>query len=281
MRAIAWWGGLSRRRRMLFAVVVLVVVAGAVTGVVRATSGSPAVTKGAEDRPGDVLLVPGYGGSTSSLDVLAAKIRAQGRTATVVQLAGNGTGDLQVQANILNGYVNQALVRGSGPVTVVGYSAGGVVAWLWDVEYSGVTKARDIITLGAPLHGTSLASLGAAFLPGECPQACQQLVPGSALLTRLANTAAASRPPWLSLWTTSDQVVQPPDSANLPGAVNVPLQSVCPGASIQHGQLPSTPLVIGIVLRALASGHPTAPGPGNCQSLLTLGRSLAALAPRI
>jgi triacylglycerol lipase len=264
MHVIAWWSGLSRRRRMLLTVVVLVVAAGAAFGGVRAAEGggvAPAASAG--DGPGDVLLVPGYGGSTGSLDVLAARIRAEGRTATVVHLSGNGTGDLQVQANVLNGYVNQALSSGSGPVTVIGYSAGGVVAWLWDVDYDGVAKARAVITLGSPLHGSNLASLGEAFVPGECPQACEQLVTGSALLTSLAGSPAA-RPPWLSLWTTDDQVVQPPDSARLPGAINVPLQSVCPGVSIQHGQLPSNPLVIGIVLHALASGQLSAPSPAAC-----------------
>ncbi len=275
MRAIAWlrgrWGALSLRRRMLFAVLAVVIAVAAVVGGVRATSGNPAVAKIAEDRPGDVLLVPGYGGSTGSLSVLAAKIRAAGRTATVVQLAGNGTGDLQVQANVLNGYVNQALDGGSGPITVIGYSAGGVVAWLWAVEYGGVAKARDIITLGSPLHGTSLAALGEAYVPGECPVACEQLVPGSALLDRLLGTSAASRPPWLSLWTTDDQVVQPPDSARLAGAINVPLQSICPGVSIQHGQLPSTPLVIGIVLQAIGSQQLTAPTSAQCRALQARG----------
>lgn len=264
MHVIAWWRGLSRRRRMLVAAVLLAVAAGAIAGGVSAVpGGGPGPVAAAGGKPGDVVLVPGYGGSTSSLDVLAAKIRATGRTAIVAHLAGDGTGDLQVQANVLNGYVNQALSSGSGPVTVIGYSAGGVVAWLWDVYYDGAAKARDVITLGSPLHGTSLAALGEAFVPGECPQACEQLVPGSALLTRLADSPAA-RPPWLSLWTTDDQVVQPPDSARLPGAINVPLQSICPGVSIQHGQLPSNPLVIGIVLRTLASARLSPPSPSAC-----------------
>ena len=98
---------------MLVAVLALVVVAGAAAGTVRALTLSPAVTSVDENHPGDVLLVPGYGGSTTALDVLAGKITASGGRAIVVQLAGDGTGDLQVQANVLNGYVNQALAAGS------------------------------------------------------------------------------------------------------------------------------------------------------------------------
>jgi triacylglycerol lipase len=272
---MGWLGGLSRRRRILVAVVAAGAVAGAVAGVVGSLGGSPAVTSASENRPGDVLLVPGYGGSTTALDGLAARISAAGRTAIVVHLAGNGTGDLRLQANVLNGYVNQALSAGSGPVTVIGYSAGGVVAWLWDEEYHGVARARQIITLGSPLHGADLAAVGVAFVPSDCPVACQELVPGSAMLASLQQTTAASRPPWLSLWTTDDRVVQPPDSARLAGAVNVPLQSVCPGVSIQHGQLPTAPLVVGIVLRELRGARLTAPAPSQCQSLLALGGSAA------
>ncbi len=268
------WGALSPRRRLLVAVLTLAIAAAAVTGIVAAWSGGgPPVPAADQNRPGDVLLVPGYGGSTAALDVLADRIRAAGRTATVVQLAGDGTGDLQVQANLLNGYVNRAIGAGSGPVTVVGYSAGGVVAWLWDVDYDGVAKARSIITLGSPLHGANLAAVGVANLPGECPQACQELVPGSAMLARLQQTSPATRPPWLSLWTTDDQVVQPPDSARLPAAVNVPLQTICPGVTIGHGQLPTAPLVVGIVLRTLTSARLAAPGRSDCRALQALGVS--------
>ncbi len=261
---------------MLVAVLTIVLVAGAVAGTVRALAGSPAVLPADENRPGDVLLVPGYGGSTTALGALAGRIAQAGGPAvrvTVVRLAGDGTGDLAEQANVLNGYVNRALTAGSGPVTVIGYSAGGVVAWLWDVDYDGVAKARRIITLGSPLHGADLAAVGAADAPGACPAACAELVPGSSMLNRLQGTAAATRPPWLSLWTTDDQVVQPPDSARLTGAVNVPLQSICPDASIGHGQLPTAPLVVGIVLRALRGTALTPPRPSDCRSLQHLGDS--------
>lgn len=266
MRA-RWWTGLSPRRRILVAGLASALAAVAVVAGVRLSRGQPEAVPG---RPGTVLLVPGYGGSTTSLEELAARIRGTGRTATVVPLAGDGTGDLTVQARVLDGYVNRAIGSGSGPVTVIGYSAGGVVAWLWDVDYGGGSRVGMIITMGSPLHGARIAAVGAAYDPAECPVACQQLVPGSALLTQLQQSAQA-RPPWLSLWSTSDQTVRPPDSARLPGAVNVPLQRVCPGADIQHSQLPTAPLVVGLILRALASGRVVAPPPGDCAAIRSLG----------
>ena len=189
----------------------------------------------------------------------------------MVQLAGDGTGDLAVQARVLNGYVNRAIGAGSGPVTVIGYSAGGVVAWLWYADYGGASRVGKIITLGAPLHGARIAAVGAAYDPAVCPVACQQLAPGSALLTQLQASTQA-RPPWLSLWSTDDQTVQPPDSARLPGAVNVPLQSVCPGVDIQHSQLPTAPLVVGLILRTLATNPLEAPPRSDCAALQALGQ---------
>ena len=43
-----------------------------------------------QDVVGPVLLVPGYGGSTGSLESLADLLRGAGRTAIVVSLPGDG-----------------------------------------------------------------------------------------------------------------------------------------------------------------------------------------------
>ena len=260
-------GGLSPRRRALLAGVALLAAAGAVVAGVAAAGGGPARAVAGyppQDRPGPVLLVPGYGGQTGALSVLAARIRATGRAATVVRLPGNGTGDLNADATVLNGAVTRALDAGAPSVDVIGYSAGGVVALLWARHDDGPGKARRVITLGSPFHGAQIAAGAEGFVPGACPLACQQLVPGSRLLAGLVAAPVPQRPRWMSLWTTDDQVVTPPGSARLAGAVNVPIQSVCPGERISHSQLPTNPVVTAIVLQAIGSGPLRRPTPADC-----------------
>jgi hypothetical protein len=189
----------------------------------------------------------------------------------LVSIPGNSTGDLLAQVDVLNGAVDRALAAGAPSVDVIGYSAGGVVAWLWVLRDAGAHKARRVITLGAPLHGTRLAAIGTALVPGACPLACQQLAPGSALLRGAERLPLPAELPWLSLWTEDDQTVTPPDSARLPGAVNVSVQQVCPGLRVSHGQLPSDPVVTGIVLGALSAPVLGAPQPAQCDGFAAAG----------
>lgn len=265
--------GLSPRRRLFFAGVTAVLTAAALLAGLQAGGVfSTPVARTVPTAPATVLLVPGYGGSKGALDVLAARIRNSGMTARVVTLPGQGTGDLTAQATVLNNDVNRVLHAGAGQVDVIGFSAGGVVTRLWDANDGGAQKAHVIITLGSPLNGTRIAAAGNAADPSACPVACQELVPGSSLLTKLRHTPLGRKPGWLSLWTVDDQVVRPPSSARLAGAVNVPLQSVCPGVLIEHGQLPTSPLVIGIVLQALGTGPLIAPTRADCTALQLLGK---------
>jgi triacylglycerol lipase len=177
----------------------------------------------------------------------------------VLSLPDGGTGDLLVQANTLDTAVRDALNRGAPSVDVVGYSAGGVVTRLWVARHRGASVARRIVTLGSPLHGAQIAGAGTALAPDACPQACRQLAPGSALLDELDRTPLPAGLPWLSIWTENDETVRPPDSARLDGAVNVPLQSLCPQARVSHSGLPTDPAVTALVLQGLGTAPLSAP----------------------
>jgi triacylglycerol lipase len=250
------------RRRLLLGIVaaVLVGVLVAVILVVANRKGSSSAAGPVrQDRPGPVLLVPGYGGSTSALDVLAGRLRSAGRQATVLRLPGNGTGELRDQATALDRAARSAIAGGASSVDVVGYSAGGVVVRLWAEQDGGAAIARRIVTLGAPHHGTDIAALAGSLLPGQCPTACAELAPDSDLLTQLNAHETPAGPLWVSVWTEQDQIVTPPDSARLDGALNIPVQSICAGAQLDHGNLPRDPVVQSLVLTALAPARPTRP----------------------
>ena len=249
----------SRRPVLIWAVGLVPLLAAALVVAVVVVRGRGDLAGQAADqtRPGPVLLVAGYGGSTGSLTELAERLRRSGRQVAVVPPVGDNTGDLTDQARALDAAARRQVAAGAPSVDVVGYSAGGVVARIWVAELGGDTLARRVVTLGSPHQGTAVASLASRFAAGACPTACRQLTQDSAVLDGLAPTPDGPR--WVSVWTADDDVVVPPDSARLDGAVNVELQQVCPDARVSHGQLPTDPLSAAVVVAALDGAGLAAP----------------------
>jgi triacylglycerol lipase len=259
----------ARRRLVLGSIGLLVVIAiGVALAVIEPRlsrgGGSTADPVSQRAQP-PVLLVPGYGGGTSGLDVMAAALRREGRDVTVVELAGDGTGDLNKQADVVEDAVHQALSGGADSVDLVGYSAGGVTVRLWVRQYDGGSVARRIVTVGSPQHGTDLAALATDLAPDRCPDACRQLATGSQLIDQLnSGDETPAGPSWVSIWTTDDTVSTPPETASLDGALDFSIQQICPRAQVAHAQLPESPLVIAMVEAELRRTPPALPGPSVC-----------------
>ena len=250
----------ARRRIVLLVVlaVLLVAVVTAAVAVVRVVGSR--VEPVAQDEPGPVLLVSGYGGSTRALTPLRDALEADGREVVVVPPVGAGTGDLDAQAEELAERAQAALAdAGATSVDVVGYSAGGVVARLFVRDHGGDSLVRRVLSIGSPQHGTDVAEL-AVGLAGRCPAACRQLEPGSDLLRGLnARDETPAGPRFVSVWSSADETVVPTDSARLDGALNLTVQSVCPDARTSHARLPSDPVVLALLRSALGEGPPEAP----------------------
>lgn len=255
----------QRRRVVLLcgALALLLVLVLTVTFVIRTRSA--AVRPVAQDQPGPVLLVPGYGGNVSSLQPLVDALRSAGRTPVVVPPKDGGTGDLQAEAAHLDEVARAQLkASGAASVDVIGYSAGGVVARLWVRDHGGASIVRRVLTLGSPQHGTTEAALGRE-LAGGCPVACEQLVPESDLLRQLnAGDETPAGPLWATVRSTSDQVVTPTRSAELEGALNLEVQTVCPRARTAHGGLPGDPVVLASLSSVLGVPPPQAPVGVRC-----------------
>ncbi len=254
----------ARRRTAVVVLVSLLVVLVAVLGrlaVNRLAGGGIAE----QASPGPVLVVPGYGGDTSSLDPLVAELRREGRDVVVFTPSQGGTGDLEVQARRLSTLVDETRKgTGAASVDLVGYSAGGVVARLYVRFEGGGPLVRRVLTLGSPQHGTDVAVL-AEEVAGGCPVACEQLATGSDLLRRLnAGDETPSGPQWITVRTRNDQIVTPSDSAMLQGALNIEVQQVCPQATTSHDALPGDPVVLAALRAVLERDLPRLPGKVTC-----------------
>jgi triacylglycerol lipase len=261
-------GSLSpARRRFVLVLVGLALVAAVAVAVVVVADQPDEVTPVAQDERGPVLLVPGYGGNTTGLQVLADALRQDGRDAEVVELDPPATQDIRQQAAVLDRAVDRALDRTGAPsVDVVGYSMGGLVVRYWVAELGGGDVARRALTLATPHHGTDLASLASDIAPDTCPEACEQMTEDSDFLRELnADDETPPGPVWIALWTDDDRTVVPPDSGSLEGAVDFSVQSVCPAETIGHGQVPSDPSVIAIVELELGLDPPRVPPGDVCQ----------------
>jgi len=260
---------LSPARRIFVLVVAAVLVALAmIAGVVALTAlRGRLVTPVDQGTAGPVLLVPGYGGSAASLQSLATRLRESGRDVTVVDLPDRAQGDLTAQADALGTTVGVVLARTDArSVDVVGYSAGGVVARLWATEGDGPGKIRRLVLIGSPLHGTDVARL-ATLVSGTCPTACQQLAPDSPVLSRLDGEPLPTGVLGLSLWTTSDDVVQPPTSSVEDDVPSPSVQGVCATSQVNHGGLPNDRAVQAMVIEALGTGPIPTWTPGDCARL--------------
>lgn len=254
----------ARRRLVLLALLAALLAALVAVSLV-VVHATERLTPVAQDEPGPVLLVSGYGGSVGSLEPLRSALVEAGRDVVVVPPLGAGTGDLDAQARSLARRADAAMDRfAATSVDVVGYSAGGVVARAWVRHHGGGSVARRVLSIGSPQHGTTLADV-AVGLVGRCPPACRQLQPSSELLRDLnARDETPRGPAFVSVWSTSDEVVVPTASARLAGALDVTVQSVCPHDRAQHGDLPSDPVVQGLLVSALGRRAPARPADVAC-----------------
>ena len=223
-----------------------------------------------QDQPGPVLLVPGYGGSVSELNQLAAALRCpgQGRHRRTAARQRPGRPARPGPRRSLRQRPRHEPAPARPRWT---WSATPPAGW-WPATgcrtSAGAAQTRRLVTLGlaAPRHRDRRAGHAVRRrVPGRLPAAAAHQPaagrPGPA-------TEPQGGPRVVSIWTTQDDVVLPPDSARLAGALNLTVQSVCPGsqgaprrpahrpAGAGHGQR-----------RARAPGRPQQLGSADCRRL--------------
>jgi triacylglycerol esterase/lipase EstA (alpha/beta hydrolase family) len=256
-------------RRGLLAATALVIFAGAaIFFFVRARPEEPPnLARGGDPFP--VILVHGYGGGSTSMHAIEARLVREGRRVVSLDLPDGGVGDISGSAEEVARAVDET---GSPTVDLIGFSMGGVVVRSYVADLGGTERARYVMTLASPHHGTKVAGLASLGDPGACTGACEQLAPGSSFLERLNDPDETPEgPAFVTVWTEADETVTPPDSARLDGALNIKVQDVCPGSRVGHAQMVTDPVVLGLIVETLAGLATGVPEPSRCDELGALG----------
>ena len=215
----------------------------------------------------EVLLVPGTGDTPQRAysPIWAPGLHRAGYRVCEVTLPLRATGDIQVSAE----YVARAVQRLSAPpipLYVVTHSQGALeVRWALKYFSTASGRVREVVELGAPNHGISIAHDVCA--PGvTCQPAVMQMVVGSRFLHALnSGSQTPGGASYVSFYSLTDEIIRPvsPPTAALQGARNVAFQSICPSRAVNHASMLYDPWVFAVVTAVLGSPDASIVGFGD------------------
>jgi triacylglycerol esterase/lipase EstA (alpha/beta hydrolase family) len=208
-----------------------------------------------------VLLV--HGTATDSRDTWSQNYRhvlpKLGFSVCTVDLPDRSLGDIQIATEYVVHAVRTMAAASGRRVDVIGHSQGTLeirwaLRWWPDVR----RLVDDAISLAGPHHGASGADQ--FCLSGSCAPAVHQMRPPARFLAALNNgDETPGDVDYTSIFSSNDELVQPPRSAVLAGAVNVLVQDLCPGRPVHHGALLYDAVVFALVFDALSHPGPADP----------------------
>jgi triacylglycerol lipase len=172
-----------------------------------------------------VIFVHGYTGSTSSFDTMKQWLISAGWPESrlfAIQFS-NTTGSNVQNANELSQFVNQVLKKTKATkVDIIAHSMGGLSTRYYIKNLDGASKVNDVITLGSPHHGTNSAYYG-FFTAGA-----REMMPDSQFLQDLnsGDETPGAFVKYTSIYSTTDEVINPYTSSILNGAKNVEVSGV-------------------------------------------------------
>jgi hypothetical protein len=211
-----------------------------------------------------VLLVHGTG-ATPELNWgwnYAKVLPTLGYDVCTVRLPNRALDDIQVSSEYVV-YAMREIARRSGHmVDVMGHSQGGIEP-RWALKWWPDTQqlVDDWVMLASPNHGTVVAD---AVPNGFCTEACYQMRTTSKFMAALnAGDETPGAVSYTSLYSQTDELVQPSITARLDGASNIAIQDVCPGRPVEHASMAADAAVYALVIDAFTHAGPADPSRFN------------------
>ena len=224
-------------RRLTLAVLVVTAVAA-----LTAPAVSARVARGAH-RPDPVLLVHGFQGSGSGWHSFVAALLAHGYRASEIDAItyDSGASNVDTARRIAREAATLRARTGAARIDIVSHSMGAISSRYYLERLGGAPHVDAWVSLAGVNEGTVWAYGCYALTP------CREMVPSSSVLHQLNTSTAPGGTRLGTWWSPCDEAIVPHANAELPGAHNV--ETACLG----HSALKSDPVVVGQVLRFLAT----------------------------
>jgi triacylglycerol lipase len=208
-----------------------------------------------------VLLVHGTG-ATGELNWgwnYAKVLPTMGYDVCMVDLPNRALDDIQVSSEYVVSAI-RTMARTSGRmVDVLGHSQGGIEP-RWALKWWPDTQrlVDDDVMLASPNHGVYAADV---WPPGVCTEACYQMRTTALFMAALnAGDETPGAVSYTSIYSTTDELVQPTTTASMNGAANIAIQDVCPGRPVEHASMAADAAAFALVMDAFTHPGPTDPG---------------------
>ena len=198
-------------------------------------------------QPRTVLLVTGVTIRGAWFDGIAARLRRDGFNPVVWEPPALLSGNLLDASHDLAAEIERVkAASGQSKIDILAECTGGVIARYYIQSMGGDQNVSRLVTFVSPQHGL----VGAALLSKVVPwPALRDLTPGSAFLNAVNSQSPPASVPTTSIYTCTDEYIEPWTSSAIPGAKNIGL--ACNGGFIGHFRTMYDPSIYMIMHDAL------------------------------
>ncbi len=201
---------------------------------------------------------------------------AMGYDVCTVELVDEATGDIQLSAERTVYAIRTIHQRTGQRVQVVGHSQGPLEV-RWAIKYWPDIKllVDDLIGIAAPYHGWRQTDI---YCSSACVAALWQMRMESKFMGALnSGDETPGDVSYTSVYTLTDELVQPFSTADLEGGTNITVQDVCPGRVVEHIEMVFDAATYGLVVDALS--HPGPADKSRFDKALCLQRTMPGVTP--
>jgi hypothetical protein len=205
------------------------------------------------EEPRVVLLITGVTIPGEWFEPMKARLERDGFIPVVYEPPDLLSGDLFYNSELLADVVDQVRAdTGADKIDILAECTGGLIARHYIQSLGGDQYVSRMVTFISPQHGVDKAPL-AADVAGW--PALYDLSPGSDFLEAVNNAPLPTNVPFTSIYTCTDEYIQPYETSIIPGAKNIGL---CEGF-VGHFQFFYDPAIYLIMHGALTESLPEDP----------------------